>query len=196
MLSKIKSFYLIIFTKRNLFKISIIFFIGLTSRFFINYYFNINVFVDCLSFISIIYYFLMSCFVVGINILFDFVDFSYLPTITSILKLFSFKKIHFDSLNRTIDIHKAIKSDFDNIPLVDKIRRRTCWILFDKSAKQHLSADTFMKKYPSYNEYKITWNYDIRILDRIKIQITEEHRKLKIKKDIIKWLLNRRNLNN
>jgi hypothetical protein len=72
MFSKIKYFYPIIFTKRNLYKILLIFFIGFVSRFLINYYYNINVLVPYINFIFVFYYFLVSYFILEINTFFNF----------------------------------------------------------------------------------------------------------------------------
>lgn len=73
---KKKNRFSIFFNKRNIIKILVIFTIGFSSRIFINDFFNINVFVDYLSFISIAYYFIMACFVVFIHHLVDYFDFS------------------------------------------------------------------------------------------------------------------------
>jgi hypothetical protein len=67
----IKRIFYKIFNKNNLIKIIIIFFVGLTTRIFINTYFNINVFTDYLSCISILYYFFFSSFIVYIHYIID-----------------------------------------------------------------------------------------------------------------------------
>ena len=56
-----------IFNKPNLNKILIVFVIGLISRIFINYIYNINVFIDYFNKVSIIYYILMFMFIVLIH---------------------------------------------------------------------------------------------------------------------------------
>jgi hypothetical protein len=119
---KLKLFCSILFNKRNLSKVFIIFVVGFFSRLLINYYFDLNVFVDYLNIVSLFYYFLMSCFIISVHNLFDFFD---LSSITDLFKFFSFRKIYFDSSSRDSNIHKVIKSDFNNIPIKDKIRRRT-----------------------------------------------------------------------
>lgn len=63
-----KKFYnFLLWFKSNIFKIFAIFFIGFATRFFVNLYLVVNVFVDFTNTISIIYYFNMSCIVVYIN---------------------------------------------------------------------------------------------------------------------------------
>lgn len=53
--------------KKNIFKVLLIFFVGFTSRYLVNYFSGINVFVDFTSMISIIYYLNMSCVIVYLN---------------------------------------------------------------------------------------------------------------------------------
>jgi hypothetical protein len=67
------------FTKVNFSKILVIFFVGFTSRFFIHYFFQVNVFSDFLHSFSIAYYFLFASFIVFINELFSAFNFSILP---------------------------------------------------------------------------------------------------------------------
>jgi len=55
LLSKFKNI-LVIFLTEKLPKILLIFAIGFTTRFIINYYLGVNVFVDYMSSISILYY--------------------------------------------------------------------------------------------------------------------------------------------
>lgn len=56
-----------LFFKNNIFKVLLIFFVGFASRYLVNYYWDINVFVDFTSMISIIYYLNMSCVIVYLN---------------------------------------------------------------------------------------------------------------------------------
>lgn len=60
-----------IFNKGSLLKILIIFIVNLFSRLLINYYLNVNVFTDSLNYISLIYYFIFSCFIIIIHNLVD-----------------------------------------------------------------------------------------------------------------------------
>ena len=73
-----------IFNKRNLVKILTIFIVGFISRIFINHFFDVNVFADCFSLISISYYFIMATFVVAVNHLAEVFDFSHLLSFESI----------------------------------------------------------------------------------------------------------------
>ena len=52
---------------QNFLKIWLIFFIGFTTRFAVNYYLDINVFTDYLNIVSILYYFNLSTIAVYIN---------------------------------------------------------------------------------------------------------------------------------
>lgn len=60
-----------IFSRANVTKLLIIFLAGLSSRYFVNYFFGINVFSDYTNFISLLYYFLFSTFVVVVQVLVD-----------------------------------------------------------------------------------------------------------------------------
>jgi hypothetical protein len=68
-----------IFTIKNLIKVLTIFIVGFSSRVFIKYIYKINVFLECLSPVSITYYLLFASFVVFINELFSTINFSILP---------------------------------------------------------------------------------------------------------------------
>lgn len=59
-------------TRVNLSKILTIFFVGFTSRYFINTYFHVNVFMDYLTLISLTYYSTFSIFIVITYELFNF----------------------------------------------------------------------------------------------------------------------------
>lgn len=69
-----------IFNKSNISKVVIIFSVGLVSRFLVDSYFNINVFIDYLNSISILYYFSMSIFRVFINELASYYDLNIIPS--------------------------------------------------------------------------------------------------------------------
>lgn len=56
-----------IFNRFNLTKVFIIFLLGFISRIFVNQYFGVNVFVDYTNYISMIYYLVMSFFVVLVH---------------------------------------------------------------------------------------------------------------------------------
>jgi len=68
----LRSFLQRSFTRANISKILIIFIVGFTSRYLINEYYNINVFTDYLSSISIIFYTAFSAFIVFVHEIFTF----------------------------------------------------------------------------------------------------------------------------
>lgn len=82
-----KTFFNKLFTPVNLSKILVIFFIGLISRFLVNNYFDINVFKDYLTTISLIYYSTFTCFIVFIHELFSYFNIIIIPNF--ILEAFS-----------------------------------------------------------------------------------------------------------
>jgi len=63
------------FNKKILIKTVILFTIGLSTRTFINHYYNINVFTDCFNGISIVYYLLLSYLIMFINNIFGDTNF-------------------------------------------------------------------------------------------------------------------------
>lgn len=63
MLLKIKNFFLV----HNIYKIIIFFVTGFTIRLIIHFLFEVNVFTDCLHYISILYYWGFSCFILFVN---------------------------------------------------------------------------------------------------------------------------------
>ena len=81
----------------NLSKVLVIFVVGFVSRVLVNYFWDVNVFVDYLNSISLGYYGFMAILVVLVNELFSYIDFKLLPkinkdvfSISSIRKTFSF----------------------------------------------------------------------------------------------------------
>lgn len=68
-----------IFTKNNVSKILIIFTVGLITRIIISNSYNVNVFIEFFNKISIIYYSLMSIFVVVLNEVFTYFELNILP---------------------------------------------------------------------------------------------------------------------
>nr|SNU77054.1 TPA: hypothetical protein [Fusarium oxysporum f. sp. cucumerinum]SNU77083.1 TPA: hypothetical protein [Fusarium oxysporum f. sp. cucumerinum]SNU77112.1 TPA: hypothetical protein [Fusarium oxysporum f. sp. cucumerinum] len=74
-----KLFFNKLFLPTNLSKIIVIFSVGLLSRYLINEYMGVNVFMEYLSFISITFYSLFATFVVFINELFSFFNINIIP---------------------------------------------------------------------------------------------------------------------
>jgi hypothetical protein len=62
-----KNFNLLVWLKSHILKIGVIFFIGFITRVLVNLYLDVNVFVDFMNYISILYYLNMSCIIVYIN---------------------------------------------------------------------------------------------------------------------------------
>jgi hypothetical protein len=101
-----------IFTKRNLIKLTLIFTVGLISRYLVNTYFNINVFSEFIHPISIIYYFFMSTFIVFVH---ELVHFDSLPSLYSLFsKIFEYKGFHL------LDFIHLVKSFFKIIMFGNK----------------------------------------------------------------------------
>jgi len=69
-----------IFTKPNLNKVIIIFIVGFISRVFIVNIYNINVYFEYLSIISILYYSCMSFFIVVVHELVNYFEFNIIPS--------------------------------------------------------------------------------------------------------------------
>lgn len=82
-----------IFNKKSIIKIFIIFIVGFIIRIIVNYFYNINVFIDYTNIISIIYYYFMALFVVVINEIttqFQFPFSSFFSYVFSVIKKFPF----------------------------------------------------------------------------------------------------------
>ncbi len=105
-----------VFNKKNLIRIFILFIIGLSSRLFINNYFNINVFIDYLNPISLIYYTIMATLIVSINELFKYIDLFNLSslykfiliTISHIKEILGFKQDMFFDDGKGKGKHKEV----------------------------------------------------------------------------------------
>src|SRR6266542_809393 len=68
-----------ILNKQNINKILIVFIVGLTSRILVNWIYNVNVFTDYFNTISILYYMLMSIFIVLIHEIVTLFDINIIP---------------------------------------------------------------------------------------------------------------------
>lgn len=80
-----------IFNRLNLSKVLVIFVVGFVSRVLVNYFWDVNVFIDYLNSISLGYYGFMGIFVVLVNELFSYIDLKLLPKIS--LDVFSISSI-------------------------------------------------------------------------------------------------------
>lgn len=89
-LIKLNQIFNKIFTPTNLSKVIVIFIVGLTSRYLINEYLDVNVFKEYLSWVSLTFYSLYATFVVLIHELFTFFNINIIPnfifTIFSMIK--------------------------------------------------------------------------------------------------------------
>lgn len=104
------------FTKKNISKIALIFFIGFSTRVLINNYFNINVFTDYFHYISITYYAALSCTIVFINNIIDTYNSISLPKVPNIRVSFNtIKRFQLNYLKLSF-----IKKSFTNIFLKEK----------------------------------------------------------------------------
>jgi hypothetical protein len=75
----VSKFFLFGFNKSNVAKVFVIFIIGFISRFLINYFYNADIFVDCINIVSVIYYFFFACFIVIVHGFIDYYNFSATP---------------------------------------------------------------------------------------------------------------------
>lgn len=87
----------IIFNRFNLTKVFIIFIVGFISRILVNQFLGVNVFIDYTNTISLIYYLVMSSFVVIVHELVGYLNFSIIPS--CIITLFNdIPKVNFNAL--------------------------------------------------------------------------------------------------
>jgi hypothetical protein len=68
-----------VFTPVNVSKAIVIFLVGFISRYFINDYYDINVFKEYLTLVSITFYSVFAAFVVFVNELFSFININIIP---------------------------------------------------------------------------------------------------------------------
>lgn len=125
MFNRWTKFIYILFNKYNITKIIIIFVFGFISRLVINYYFEINVFVDMFNYISFLYYLSFSTFVVFVHEYFNIYNISIVPDLFSISKNsfnfiknnFNLSKINWKELNFTNVINTFLERVFNNFKL-------------------------------------------------------------------------------
>ena len=112
-----------ILNKQNINKILIVFIVGLTSRILVNCIYNVNVFTDYFNTISIIYYMLMSIFIVLIH---------------EIVTLFDINIIPYSAFNN-------IKINFTNIKISDGVKLKDLTV---SSIRNLLKETSFDNKLP------------------------------------------------
>lgn len=91
-----------IFSRKNLTKVFFIFTFGFSFRVFIGSFYGVNVFTDFLSYISLLYYMFMSCFIVLVHELVAFFDFSIFPSFANLYYPISFLVDNFYNFNRSL----------------------------------------------------------------------------------------------
>lgn len=155
-----------IFNRVNLTKI---FIVGFLSRFLVNYFADVNVFVDYTNYISIIYYACLSFFIVFINDVVSYFQLSLFPSFKSIILLFNYLPekagiqyidIHSkdDKLSIYFNYNKSVrqiiiensKSDFK---FKDRTRRFIHWYVWE----QHKNNSG------TYKDFKNNWDPDIKV---------------------------------
>jgi hypothetical protein len=115
-----KRFYLF-FNRVNLTKIFIIFSFGFMSRFFVNYFSDVNVFVDYTNFISLAYYIFMSIFVVLVHELVSFFNLSISPNFSNKIILGYFDSTPSCPLSGNIVTSKDGIKDIKEIKVVSSL---------------------------------------------------------------------------
>jgi len=96
-----------IFNRNNFTKLIIIFVVGFVSRTLINYYYDINVFVEYTSIISLVYYWWMSMFIVLIHEFVAYFEINIIPTF--IIESWSYLlRLVFKSINFSWECSKSI----------------------------------------------------------------------------------------
>jgi len=171
-LSKLKnrlfSSYLVknIFTKVNFSKFLIIFTVGVISRAFVNNICGINVYVDFLHYISILYYIAFSIFIVVVHDIASSTGFSlisvfkldFLDFIISKIKLVleSFTKLVYTTTKNSILLFSKLKYEEFKISYIRKVIRDSSFNFNDKMYLEDLSyekdishnnRDTLLKTY-------------------------------------------------
>lgn len=156
-LSKLKnrlfSSYLVkkIFTKVNFNKFLIIFTVGVISRAFVNNICGINVYVDFLHYISILYYIAFSIFIVVVHDVASYTGFSlisvfildFLYFIISKIKLVleSFIKLIYSTIKNSISMFSKLKYEDFKISSILKIIKHSYLNFKDKMYLEDLSND-------------------------------------------------------
>lgn len=116
-MNKLKIIYnylLKLFKLANIFRVFIVFLVGFISRFLVNYYFGIDVFIQFTSPISIIYYTLFSAFVVYISELFNYlsiINFNFLDYCFSYIFRILFNVEFKDFISDIADLIRGMKNN-------------------------------------------------------------------------------------
>ena len=108
------------FNKKNFLKVIIIFTVGFVSRILVNDYFGINVYFDCLHSVSLIYYALLSIFIVLVHEYLIYVEFNILSSIFKIIHTilkYSIKYIDYYCKNIRILLIRKVFNSYNNSSL-------------------------------------------------------------------------------
>jgi len=78
-----------VFNRPNFNKFLIIFIVGFVSRILVGYLYNVNVYLDFLSLVSILYYICMSAFIVLVHEFVDYFNFNFIPSFSFINEIYA-----------------------------------------------------------------------------------------------------------
>lgn len=146
----LKKFLYLTFTRKNITKIIIIFSVGLSTRIFINDYYDINVFNDYFNKISIIYYLFLSSFIVSLNNIIDTYNIYIIPNFSTIISQFKSEYIKPSFIQNLL---LNVLSNFDNkfkIPANDILSKEN--ITQDNEFKNIINFEAKNEKLISYEE--------------------------------------------
>jgi hypothetical protein len=174
-----------LFNKKIITKIFIIFIIGFFSRVLINYFENINIFVEN--------YFII-CFILIINEIllnfqldiFTFFNYIYLLLkniyINNKITLTNYYINYYYLENKNIIFTNNVNNY--NISLKDKVRRYSHWIIWEK----------YKDESNSYKEFKNNWKPEKKIrkeiINDLKKELSDKHRDSVRIKRTIQWIIN------
>jgi hypothetical protein len=138
-----------IFNKSNFNKILIIFIVGFVSRIFVGYLYNINVYLDYLCLVSILYYICMSAFIVLVHEFVDYFHFNIVPSFsfineicTCIINIISYIVRMLISMNTRIFSYKL-----EDIKISYMIKGAKHLFSKDKATLEFFESDTYSKNY-------------------------------------------------
>lgn len=111
-----------IFNRPNLNKVILIFIFGFSTRALVYHIYNVNVFVDYLNLVSILYYFIFSMFIVLLHEIVNYFDINIIPSFSNLYTNFSnlinFVYKGFVKLNKMIFTHKLEEYKISSIKKV------------------------------------------------------------------------------
>lgn len=163
MTKNFKSFCKSLSLANILFKILVLFFIGIFSRFLINYLFDFTLLIELLSFLSI-----SLCIS----------QFSFLDSVES-------KKFFEDNINlfkRPRDRVLSNNEINEDYGLRNKIRRKSHWVFFNQ----------FGSEFKDYKDFKNYWNPDKKYIYFLKDEYNDKKHKIKVFKRTLSYFLHGR----